>query len=163
MFNFFKKKTENKTSELVAISHGKLVDLDTVSDPIFAQKMMGDGYALVPNDGKLYSPVSGKVRTIFPTKHAIGITTETGIDVLIHLGFDTVELEGKPFDLNIQEGQTIVAGESIGNVDLSALTQADKDKTFVVVCTDMDQVGSMEINSPQTVEATQNVGYIKIK
>lgn len=95
MFNFFKKKAENKTSELVAISHGKLVDLDTVSDPIFAQKMMGDGYALVPNDGKLYSPVSGKVKTIFPTKHAIGITTETGIDVLIHLGFDTVELEGK--------------------------------------------------------------------
>ena len=82
---------------------GKLVSIEAVTDPVFAQKMMGEGVAIIPSDSKVVSPVEGTVVSVFPTKHAFGIETENGVEILIHIGLDTVELKGKHFDLKVEQ------------------------------------------------------------
>ena len=100
---------EEKVEELVlkAYMKGKVVDITEVPDPVFAQKMMGDGFAVEPANGNIVSPVSGTVSSIFPTKHALGLVTEAGLEVLVHIGLDTVSLEGKPFTVHVAEGQKL--------------------------------------------------------
>ena len=97
---------------------GRLIPITEVPDPVFAEKMMGDGFAIEPTDGKVYSPVSGKVTNVFPTKHAATFETETGHEVLIHFGLDTVKLGGEGFESHIQQGEEVKAGDLILTVDL---------------------------------------------
>lgn len=97
---------------------GRLMPITEVPDPVFAEKMMGDGFAIEPTDGKVYSPVSGKVTNVFPTKHAATFETETGHEVLIHFGLDTVKLGGEGFESHIEQGQEVKAGDLILTVDL---------------------------------------------
>ena len=92
------------TEEVYSAADGQVVALEQVKDPVFAQKMMGDGFAVEPANGNIVSPVSGTVSSIFPTKHALGIVTEAGLEVLVHIGLDTVSLEGKPFTVHVAEG-----------------------------------------------------------
>ncbi|MFK5280126.1 PTS glucose transporter subunit IIA, partial [Lacticaseibacillus paracasei] len=100
MFGLFKAK--KKTGQpIIAPVTGILMPLDDVTDDVFSQKMMGDGFAIQPEESQIVSPVSGTVSTVFPTKHAIGITTPEGLDVLVHMGLDTVELDGKPFKVDV--------------------------------------------------------------
>ncbi|MFR7029769.1 PTS transporter subunit IIBC, partial [Streptococcus pneumoniae] len=89
------------TEEVYSVADGQVVALEQVKDPVFAQKMMGDGFAVEPANGNIVSPVSGTVSSIFPTKHALGIVTEAGLEVLVHIGLDTVSLEGKPFTVHV--------------------------------------------------------------
>ena len=83
---------------------GTFEDISQVNDEVFSQKMMGEGFAVKPENGKIYSPVTATVVSIFKTKHAVGLKTESGLEVMLHLGIDTVELEGKPFTLKVKEG-----------------------------------------------------------
>ena len=101
-----KKETVAKgaQAEVVAVANGEVMPITEVNDPVFSGKMMGDGYAVKPADGKIVSPVAGQVKSLFPTKHAIGLETATGMEVLVHMGIDTVSLEGKPFTLMVKEG-----------------------------------------------------------
>lgn len=95
MFDFLKKdskKDESAAAKLFAPANGTVVSIEEVADPVFSQKMMGDGYAVIPTDGKIYSPVTGKVVSVFPTKHAVGIELPNGVEILLHMGLDTVEL-----------------------------------------------------------------------
>ena len=78
-----------------------------MNDKVFAEKLVGDGYAVIPEDGNIYAPVSGTVETVFPTKHAIGIQTESGIEVLMHMGIDTVELQDEGFEVKVEKGQYV--------------------------------------------------------
>lgn len=115
-----KEKTQG-TSASVEIKMpltGRLMPITEVPDPVFAEKMMGDGFAIEPTDGKVYSPVSGKVTNVFPTKHAATFETETGHEVLIHFGLDTVKLGGEDFESHIEQGQEVKAGDLILTVDL---------------------------------------------
>lgn len=95
MLNFF-KKSKSKGNEVKAPIKGNLIPLSEVSDDVFSQKMLGDGFAVKPTGQEVVAPVSGTITTLFPTKHAIGIKTAEGLEVLIHLGIDTVELKGDP-------------------------------------------------------------------
>lgn len=115
MFNIFKKKP--KTSELFAPVNGKTIDLTTVPDPVFAQKMMGDGIAFEYEGNVVCSPCDGKVTMIFPTKHAFGITTDAGVEILIHIGFDTVNLNGEGFTQCVEQGTSVKAGTPIIKID----------------------------------------------
>ena len=90
---------------------GKHVALSEVSDPVFAQKMMGEGSAILPEDNRVLAPVSGTLTTVFPTKHAYGIKTDDGLEVLIHIGIDTVELNGEHFDVHVKQGDTVTVGD----------------------------------------------------
>ncbi|MBO1308304.1 PTS glucose transporter subunit IIA [Enterococcus sp. 669A] len=135
--------TESVTTEIFSsVAAGSIHPLEEASDPVFAEKMMGDGYFIEPKDGKIYSPVKGKVSTIFPTKHAIGITTDSGLEVLLHMGIDTVDLAGKPFDIHVQEGQSLQSDTLLADVDLAAIKQAGKGTSMLVMITNMDHVSS---------------------
>lgn len=135
-----------ETDVFYSVAQGQLEDIETVSDPTFAQKMLGDGYAVEPETGAIVSPVDGEVLTVFPTKHAVGIRTDNGLEVLIHMGLDTVELNGAPFDVKVTEGQKIKHGEVIANADLAAIEAAGKKTTMIVIVTNMQNVAYMKFD-----------------
>lgn len=152
MFGLFKKKEAQKEvselkGKLFSPANGEVIAIDKVSDPVFSQKMMGDGYAVIPTDGKIYSPVNGKVLSVFPTKHAVGILMDNGVEILLHMGLDTVELNGAPFDTVVTEGQLITPETLISTVDLEQLKAAGKDNAMVVVITNMEKVADYHLCS----------------
>ena len=156
---FFKRKKKNEAVEVKAFFQGTAFPLEPVKDPLFADKVMGDGVAIEPQDGTLYAPVSGTVATIFGAKHAIGYKLDNGADVLMHIGMDTVELEGKGFDLDISVGDKVQAGQLIGKVDLSYIKSQGKEVTTPVLLTTMDEY---KIEFVKT-EGSVNVGDVLYK
>ena len=156
---FFKRKKKNEAVEVKAFFQGTAFPLEQVKDPLFADKVMGDGVAIEPQDGTLYAPVSGTVATIFDTKHAIGYKLDNGADVLMHIGMDTVELEGKGFDLDISVGDKVQAGQLIGKIDLSYIKTQGKEVTTPVLLTTMDEY---KIEFVKT-EGSVNVGDVLYK
>lgn len=96
---------------LLAPANGQVIALSKTSDPIFSKGTMGDGFGLTPTDNTVLAPVSGTISMIAETKHAIGITTKDGLEVLVHMGVDTVGLKGEPFDVVIKNGQEVKAGD----------------------------------------------------
>ena len=132
------------TDEFYSVVDGELLDIEEVSDPTFAQKMIGDGFAVEPVNGHIVAPVNGEITTIFPTKHALGIKTSNGLEVLVHMGLDTVELEGKPFTVHVTEGQVVEHGDDLADVDLDAIKDAGKMPTMLVVITNMAAVSYMK-------------------
>lgn len=100
---------------------GKIIPLSEVPDDVFAKEMMGPGFGIVPSGSTLHSPVDGKVVTVFPTKHAIGIETDTGVELLIHVGLDTVKLKGEGFETSVEQGQLVQAGDALLKLDLAYL------------------------------------------
>lgn len=123
-----------------AVAKGVARPIHEANDPVFAQKMMGEGYFVEPENGHIYSPVSGKVSSIFPTKHAIGITTPSGLEVLLHMGINTVDLEGKPFTIDVTEGQEVTPDTLVASADLNAIKSAGKGTEMLVLVTNMDKV-----------------------
>ncbi len=84
--------------------------LDTLNDGVFSEKMMGEGYAIAPEEQAVYAPIAGTISSVFPTKHAIGITSDAGLEVLVHMGLDTVEMNGTPFETKVAAGDQVKAG-----------------------------------------------------
>ena len=106
-----KVKIENiKSNEVYAPVEGEVIPLDEVDDAVFSEKILGDGVAVEPDKGEIYSPVKGTVSVVFPTKHVVGITTEEGANIILHIGIDTVELKGKGFDVKVEQGDKVEAG-----------------------------------------------------
>lgn len=103
---------------------GDVKPLDQCHDEAFASKAMGDGFVIIPTENNFYSPVTGEVTFIFPTRHALGIQTENGTQLLIHIGMDTVTLEGKPFEISVQQGDKVQAGQLLGHVDFAQIKAA---------------------------------------
>jgi len=114
--NLFKKGKEEE--KLFAAMNGKVVKLEDVPDPVFNQKMMGEGIAIEPREGEIFSPVDGKVVQIPDSKHAIGLETEQGTEILLHVGLETVSLKGKGFTPNVNVGDKVSVGQSLMTVDL---------------------------------------------
>ncbi|KRN99265.1 N-acetylglucosamine-specific PTS transporter subunit IIBC [Companilactobacillus kimchiensis] len=135
-----------ETDVFYSVANGHLEDIEKVSDPTFAQKMLGDGYAVVPTDGKIVSPIDGTIETIFPTKHALGIKTADGLEVLVHMGIDTVQLKGEPFEIKVKDGQTVKHGDQLAQVDLAKIEQAGKKTDMMVIVTNMASVSYMKYN-----------------
>ncbi|MGM0217110.1 N-acetylglucosamine-specific PTS transporter subunit IIBC [Enterococcus sp. AZ126] len=157
-------KASVKETELYAVANGKVIPISDVQDDVFSAKMMGDGFAVIPSDGEVYTPVAGKVTSIFPTKHALGIQTESGIEVLLHMGLDTVELQGAPFTLNVEEGQILKKGDKIATIDLAALDAAGKKSDLIVVFTNQDVVENYDlVKSNQSTSANDSIGKVIVK
>lgn len=133
------------TEEVETVADGKVIAITDVKDPVFSQKMMGDGFAVEPENGKIYSPVAGTVTSVFPTKHALGLLTENGLEVLVHIGLDTVSLEGKPFEVHVSEGQKVAAGELLVTADLEAIKAAGRETSTVVVFTNAAAIKSVTV------------------
>ena len=125
----------SSTQTLVAPTAGEAVPLASVPDPVFSTGALGEGFGVRPGSGDVVAPVGGAVTMVAGTGHAVGITTDDGLEVLLHLGVDTVELEGRPFALTVATGQRVRAGEAIGTMNLEQIRQAGKDTTAIVAVT----------------------------
>ena len=125
----------SNTIKILAPVAGQVINLEDVNDPVFSQKKLGEGFAVKPSAGKIVSPVTGKVVMVAKTKHALGLQTADGVEVMIHLGIDTVELDGKPFDLQVAAGSEVKAGQQLGTMDLQAIKDAQKDDTVILAIT----------------------------
>ncbi|MBK4751176.1 PTS transporter subunit IIBC [Enterococcus faecium] len=147
--------------ELFTVATGELIALTDVNDPVFSQKMMGDGFAVIPATGELTAPLSGKIVSVFPTKHAIGMQTAEGAEVLIHMGLDTVHMSQPAFEILVSEGQEVVAGTTIAQMNLDAIKNEGKETTIIVVFTD-DKVNGLTINKLGDTERGTVIGKINL-
>ncbi|MGT2930450.1 PTS transporter subunit IIBC [Streptococcus dentasini] len=135
------------TEAVISVADGEIIPIEQVKDPVFSGKMMGDGFAIEPTDGNVYSPVTGVVTSVFPTKHAYGLLTDDGLEVLVHIGIDTVNLNGLPFSPKVADGQRVEAGDLLAVVDLAALEAAKKEKSIIVVFTNAAEVKSVTLEN----------------
>lgn len=135
-------KLFNKKTIIKAPVSGTVMDLKDVNDPVFSQGMMGPGFAIKNHNGEVFSPIEGIVESIFPTKHAITVGTKSGKQVLLHLGIDTVELKGEPFDVLVKEGQSINTGDKLVVMDLDMINDNQKDSVVMVLLPD-EKPGSL--------------------
>ena len=150
------------TEEVYSVADGEVIALEQVKDPVFSQKMMGDGFAVEPANGNIVSPVSGTVSSIFPTKHALGLVTEAGLEVLVHIGLDTVSLEGKPFTVHVTEGQKVAVGDLLVTADLDAIREAGRDTSTIVVFTNADAIQSVKLEQTGSLAANTVVAKVEL-
>ncbi|WP_290033132.1 sucrose-specific PTS transporter subunit IIBC [Ligilactobacillus cholophilus] len=120
---------------IAAPVNGTVKDLASVDDQVFSKKMMGDGAAIIPSDNTIYAPVSGKITVAYETKHAYGIQSDKGAEVLVHIGIDTVNLKGKHFESFVNQGQVVKKGDKLGTIDVDAVQKEGYDPTVMTVIT----------------------------
>lgn len=131
-------KVEQAPAAVTSPVKGEMVELSQVNDKTFASGVVGKGMAVMPCAGELYAPVDGAVSMIFPTKHALGFVTDDGKEILVHIGLETVDLNGEGFNIDLKVGQRVKQGERIGSFDLSLLKEKGYDPTVIVVATHND-------------------------
>jgi PTS system beta-glucosides-specific IIC component len=139
-----------RTDVVVAPVAGRVIALAEVKDKVFASKALGDGVGILPSSGRVVSPVSGVLVTVPDTGHAFGIRTDDGVEVLVHVGIDTVRLEGKGFDVHVVKDQRVEAGDLLADVDLATIRGAGYDATTIVVV-----INTMTLESVTPRTATQ--------
>jgi len=132
MFGFLKRKTR----EIKSPVDGQIIDISSVNDEVFSQKMVGDGVAVIPMSSEFTAPIDGKVTKIFPTNHAYSIRSKKDLEVMVHIGLDTVALEGKGFTRIAQEGDEVKVGDVIIKIDLPYVTEHAKDIVTPIIITD---------------------------
>ncbi|WP_069651051.1 PTS sugar transporter subunit IIA [Caloranaerobacter ferrireducens] len=140
MFKFLRKI---RSRDILAPMMGKIINIENVPDEVFSQKMVGDGIAIEPTDGIVVAPCDGKIIQLFPTNHAIGIETEEGLQILIHIGIDTVELKGEGFKSYVVKDDYVKAGDKLLEVDLEYLKKKGKSIISPIVITNMELVDSL--------------------
>jgi len=148
----FGKKEVIKTVQLFAPITGNAVTLDKVPDPVFSEKMMGDGIAIEPTEGLAVSPVDGEIVQVFPTKHAIGIRAKNGAEILIHIGLETVSLNGEGFEAFVKEGDKVKVGDKLVSFDLDIIKTKAKSTITPIIITNTDQAALLEAKAQGTVE-----------
>jgi len=156
--------TTPTTVEVVAPITGTIIDITDVPDPVLSKKSVGDGFGIsAPPGGTVVSPVTGTVIMVAKTLHAVGFKTESGLQFLVHLGIDTVELEGKPFTLTIAKGDEVKAGQNIGTMDVEAIKEGGKDTTTVVTVTNTTKkLDHIDVNTgPAETGDKVAVAYVK--
>ncbi len=124
--------------------------------------MMGDGYAVEPSSGNVYAPVSGIVTSVFPTKHAVGILSDKGVEVLVHVGLDTVALNGAPFSAKVTDGQRVEAGDLLLVADLDAIRSAGRETTIVVAFTNTAEIKSVSLGNLGQVSQDSQVATVEL-
>ena len=118
-----------------SVVQGLAKNVDNVSDPVFSKRMLGDGVAVEPSNSRIFSPVDGKIIMFFETKHALGIRAEDGAELLLHIGIDTVELNGKPFKERVKIGDSVSRGDLLLEVDFPMIKKSGYDTTVMLIAT----------------------------
>lgn len=145
---------------LYAVAQGELEPISAVPDDAFASKVLGDGYAIKPSSHEVYAPLAGKVANIFPTHHALMLVTDSGLEVLLHMGIDTVELKGGPFEMKVAVDDRVERGTLVATMNLEEVKAAGKETDIMVVFTNQAKVKSLTLSEPGAVEANAEVGTI---
>ncbi len=161
LFDFLKKKdsTADNKGMIGSPLKGEVVELSQVNDPTFSSGLLGSGVAVIPEDGKICAPVDGTVNLIFPTGHAVAMTTADGVELLIHFGLDTVKLEGKHFNIVGEAGKTVKKGDLLVEADVEAIKAEGYDVITPVLVSNTDAFASVEGFTGKTL----NVGDEIIK
>lgn len=141
----FGKEAKNARETWVSPLSGKVISIEDVPDPMFAEKMLGDGIAIDPLEGHVVSPVEGEIVQVFPTKHAVGIKSEGGVEILIHIGLETVELKGEHFEGHVKAGDHVQAGDLLITFDYEEVKQKVKSVISPVIITDSARVSNLKM------------------
>lgn len=158
---WFKKSTDEQV--IKAPLRGRVVALTEVPDPVFAEKMMGDGVAIQPEEGTLYSPVEGEVVQLFPTYHAIGLRTADGVELLLHIGLETVSMEGEGFSAHVKVGDKVKAGDPLIDFSLDLVQEKAKSTITPIVVTNMDKVDKLEHHFSDAVQTGDTILTVTVK
>ncbi|ART76136.1 PTS glucose transporter subunit IIA [Sutcliffiella horikoshii] len=143
-----KETTETPAEEtFLAPLSGRVTELSEVPDPTFSQKMMGDGLAIVPSEGEVVSPVDGEIVQFFHTKHAIGIRSLSGAEILIHVGLETVSMNGEGFEGHVKEGDKVKAGDKLITFNIDLIKEKAADIITPIVITNGENVESLNKKS----------------
>ncbi|WP_042346569.1 PTS sugar transporter subunit IIA [Bacillus massiliigorillae] len=144
--------------EIFTPVNGVIVPIEEVPDPVFSQKMMGEGIAIIPSQGNVVSPVEGEIIQIAPTKHAVGILAKDGTEILIHVGLETVALKGEGFTVHVEVGEKVSAGQLLMNVDLEYIqTHAKSIITPIVITNSQTSDKSLTFTREKEAVAGQTV------
>lgn len=149
MLGFLKGKS--KGNIIYSPCNGKVVPLSEVSDPTFAEKILGDGFAVIPSEGKIYAPADGEVTMVFDTLHAITITSTQGTELLIHIGLDTVTLKGEPFTAHVAAGDKVKKGDLLMDVDLDKIKAAGLEIITPVLICNTDEYAKIDLQKEGNV------------
>ncbi|WP_051629506.1 PTS sugar transporter subunit IIA [Lacrimispora aerotolerans] len=136
---------------------GTVIPLAEVSDPVFAEEVMGPGVGIEPEEGKLYAPVDGEIISVFPTGHAIGMKTADGMEVLLHIGIDTVQLEGDGFQAFVKQGDHVKAGELLVEFDCAKIKEKGYQTTTMVLVPNAALLGTMSQPHIGKVEVLEQI------
>lgn len=153
-----KEQEANVSGELNFVSpiSGEILNIEDVPDQVFSQKMMGDGFAINPEEGKIVSPVNGKILNIFPTKHAIGIQADNGMEILIHIGIDTVKLQGEGFTAKVEEGDEVKQGQVLMEVDLDYVSEHAPSTITPIIFTNLEEGQSVQVKASGKVNQSDD-------
>ena len=159
MFDSLKKMFEKnaKTISLKAVEDGRTIPMDEVNDQTFAQELLGPGIAIVPSNGTVVSPINGTIATVMDTKHAVCIQGEDGLELIVHAGLDTVELNGKYYQTYKEIGDQVKAGDVLLEFDLEEITKAGYDVTTPIVITNLSGYRITKCLTGQQVKAGDEV------
>ena len=142
-----------KTAQLVSPLAGQVKPLSQATDPVFSSGVMGQGVVIEPSQGELVSPVNGTVTVLFPTKHAVGIVSEEGVEMLMHIGMDTVSLDGKGFEAHVEQGDKVVVGQQLISFDMDVIKEAGLVTETPVIITNQDDFqADVEGNLPRDIK-----------
>lgn len=159
MFDSLKKMFEKnaKIISLKAVEDGRTIPMDEVNDQTFAQELLGPGIAIVPSNGTVVSPIDGTIATVMDTKHAVCIQGEDGLELIVHAGLDTVELNGKYYQTYKEIGDQVKAGDVLLEFDLEEITKAGYDVTTPIVITNLGDYKITKCLTGQQVKAGEEV------
>ncbi|EMA4784718.1 TPA: PTS glucose transporter subunit IIA [Providencia rettgeri] len=146
---------KQSTHSLLAPISGKTLPIEQVPDSVFANKIIGDGIAIIPSDNKVYAPTDGTVSMVTPSKHAIGITTSDGLDILIHVGIDTVSLNGEGFTLHVNEKDSVKSGDLLIEFDIENITKHSLSTITPVLITNFDEFSELQVTKQQDVTSNE--------
>ncbi|MEW8973047.1 MAG: PTS glucose transporter subunit IIA [Tissierellaceae bacterium] len=163
--NLFKKREESIKKEDISIFspvEGEIISIEDTPDEVFAGKMLGDGFSIKPKGNKIYAPVSGEIKVLFPTLHAVAIETEDGLEILIHIGIDTVQLDGEGFTGHVKVGDKVKQGDLLVSFDKAIIEEKAKSSITPLIITNMDVVEDISIDYGNK-DANEKVATIKLK
>ena len=145
----------SERSDMIIYTHmnGTVIPLEKVEDDVFSQKILGDGIAIEPSEGKLFAPCDGKIDTVFETKHAVNMVSKEGVEILMHIGIDTVKLEGKYFEVHVTDGQTVKRGDLLVSFDRKAIQAAGYKLTTPLLICNTDDYTAVQPVSEGVVSA----------
>lgn len=158
-------EAKNKIPEMLnSVTQGKIISLADVNDPVFSQRMMGEGFGTIPEIDEIYSPIKGRVTLISDSKHAIGFETEEGLEILVHMGIDTVEIKEDVFELNVKEGQVVKPGQLIAKMDRNRIKELNKETTIITVVTNsVDKVNHLKLLKQGLVYNNERIAELNLK
>ncbi len=152
---------KNKTGSIYSVCDGDIISLSEISDPVFSEKILGDGVAILPESAEIISPVDGKIIQVFETKHAYSILSDDGLEILVHIGLNTVELNGEGFKSFVKDGDIVKAGDKIAEINIEYIESMGYQLYTPIIITNLDKINKIDIKEERVKKGEEIIKYIK--